>query len=380
MRPDHWWTDSDGDDEWPGSAGRNLSRPWPKISRLGDGLGDSGAASSRDAGGHGRAPAGHGEPDTRRVVGGPTATTSIEGGSPRIQSRGPPLYQDAAIHCAPLSPCPPAENLPDPMLHEANMVAVVTSVTGGQAALGHQASEGSPILDLFPLEDPPTRPDRTVDPMAEEVVTQPIEHITTWPAQSAVLASTAFGRILVSLGHQSTSGPSLECVRFPEVESGTLLPQSNTPPEYPALGVADGSPTAFVNTRRGSHTNDMTAGCIPTSPSGFGEAVAAPVPQAICSTPCRRRARHPAPPRPPRHSTRLAKKARSRTPALVAAQNVLLKKLNITHDAPPEAADIETYIDIFQRGLSEEQARLIGELFVDYVPAAAEQEVKDGAA
>lgn len=27
MRPDHWWTESDDDDEWPGSCGRKSGRP-----------------------------------------------------------------------------------------------------------------------------------------------------------------------------------------------------------------------------------------------------------------------------------------------------------------------------------------------------------------
>lgn len=61
----------------------------------------------------------------------------------------------------------------------------------------------------------------------------------------------------------------------------------------------------------------------------------------------------------------------------MAAQNVLMRKLNITQDAPPEVDEIEAYINTFRRGLTEEQVRLIDELFVDYVPAAAEAEVVD---
>lgn len=66
---------------------------------------------------------------------------------------------------------------------------------------------------------------------------------------------------------------------------------------------------------------------------------------------------------------------RRRTPALVAAQNILMKKLNITGDGPPEAEDVEACIDTFRRGLTEEQVQFIDELFVDYVPSAAEPEV-----
>lgn len=62
---------------------------------------------------------------------------------------------------------------------------------------------------------------------------------------------------------------------------------------------------------------------------------------------------------------------------MVAAQNVLLNKLGITTDAPPVPADIEAYVQTFQNGLTEEQARLIDELLMDYVPEAAEREVDD---
>lgn len=112
----------------------------------------------------------------------------------------------------------------------------------------------------------------------------------------------------------------------------------------------------------------MVDGFIPSFPPGFCETLKAPLPPAICSEPRRRQARVTIPPRPPRRSTRLAKKARSCTLALLVVQNVLLKKLNITKDAPPEAADIQAYINKFNQGLTVDEAQLIEELFVDHVP------------
>lgn len=50
MRHDHWWTESDDDDEWPGSQGHNFLSSWPKILCLSDSTADAG--SSRVAGGH----------------------------------------------------------------------------------------------------------------------------------------------------------------------------------------------------------------------------------------------------------------------------------------------------------------------------------------
>lgn len=53
---------------------------------------------------------------------------------------------------------------------------------------------------------------------------------------------------------------------------------------------------------------------------------------------------------------------------MIAAQNVLLKKLNISRDGPPKAADIRAYINTFNRGLTVDDAHLIKKLFVDHVP------------
>lgn len=156
------------------------------------------------------------------------------------------------------------------------------------------------------------------------------------------------------------TSPVMETVRFLVQERVNDLP---------AESVQDQA-TSFANTQRGSDLANMSEGFIPTSPSDYAAAVSVPIAPALQSTPTRRRTRLPAPPAPRtlRHSTRLARKARSRTPTVVAAQNVLLKKLNITTDGPPVAVDIEAYINEFQQGLTVEQSRLIMELFAAHLP------------
>jgi hypothetical protein len=54
----------------------------------------------------------------------------------------------------------------------------------------------------------------------------------------------------------------------------------------------------------------------------------------------------------PRHSSRLAKKAMHRTPTVVAAQNVLMRKLGISGEEL-EPSDFEKYLQMFREGLSD---------------------------
>lgn len=56
----------------------------------------------------------------------------------------------------------------------------------------------------------------------------------------------------------------------------------------------------------------------------------------------------------------------------MAAQNVLLQKLGISVDAPPEANDYNQYVRAFAEGLMEEQVRMIDELFACQIPPADE--------
>jgi hypothetical protein len=68
-------------------------------------------------------------------------------------------------------------------------------------------------------------------------------------------------------------------------------------------------------------------------------------------------------------SMRLAKKAISRPPTVVAAQNLLMRKLGITSRSSVETRDFNCYIKTFVEGLSLEQANLIDEIFMVSVPA-----------
>jgi hypothetical protein len=71
----------------------------------------------------------------------------------------------------------------------------------------------------------------------------------------------------------------------------------------------------------------------------------------------------------PHHSTRLAKKAGRRMPAVAAAQNVIMWKLGLSSNEHIETEDFSAYINLFRDGLSEDQARMIDELFMDKPPS-----------
>jgi hypothetical protein len=71
----------------------------------------------------------------------------------------------------------------------------------------------------------------------------------------------------------------------------------------------------------------------------------------------------------PHHSTRLAKKAGRRMPAVAAAQNVIMWKLGLASNEHIETEDFSAYINLFRDGLSEDQARMIDELFMDKPPS-----------
>jgi hypothetical protein len=107
----------------------------------------------------------------------------------------------------------------------------------------------------------------------------------------------------------------------------------------------------------------MEEGIIPTGPSAFARWVSKPlqIPGIPC-TPGRHRTKISAPVSAPRLASK--KKARSRIPAVAAAQNVLMKMLGISSEPHLEAADFECYINIFDEGLTEAQIKLIKELFL----------------
>lgn len=117
---------------------------------------------------------------------------------------------------------------------------------------------------------------------------------------------------------------------------------------------------------------------VPSSPAAFTVAVSMSLPQT--ATPAAPRGYASAPPKPPWHSVRLAKKVHSRTPAMLAAQHVLMKKLGITGDQPPNSDNVEAYVQAFHRGLTEDQARLIAELFIEHMPLPSIVGEEDGEA
>jgi hypothetical protein len=122
----------------------------------------------------------------------------------------------------------------------------------------------------------------------------------------------------------------------------------------------------FVTTARGSAPDRMPDGPIPSSPSDFLQQVMRTLNSTpLLSTPSRRK-RHRAPPSGtvPRRSSRPAKKARNWAPAVAAAQNVLMWKLGLASSAHIETADYDRYLELFDQGLSEEQARRIDEPFM----------------
>jgi hypothetical protein len=76
----------------------------------------------------------------------------------------------------------------------------------------------------------------------------------------------------------------------------------------------------------------------------------------------------------PRRSVRLAKKAGKRPPTVEATQNLLMRKLGLTQGAEVESEDYNRYIKLFCDGLSQQQVKWIGELFMQSVPDQEDQQ------
>lgn len=104
-----------------------------------------------------------------------------------------------------------------------------------------------------------------------------------------------------------TFGPELEAVTFPE--TGPNMVVGPAPIEVANQLQLIGTPhdTSLVNTARGSTTDLMEEGVIPTSPSSLVAAVSRPFPPSLCATPPPPPSRLSTPPAGmPRRSTRLA--------------------------------------------------------------------------
>jgi hypothetical protein len=63
----------------------------------------------------------------------------------------------------------------------------------------------------------------------------------------------------------------------------------------------------------------------------------------------------------------LAKKAINGTPAVAVTQNLLMRKLDLLPREEMRSEDFDKYTQLFLEGLTEEQSKIIGELFMDYV-------------
>jgi hypothetical protein len=73
----------------------------------------------------------------------------------------------------------------------------------------------------------------------------------------------------------------------------------------------------------------------------------------------------------------LAKKAGRKVPTVAAAQNVLMERLGLVARQHVESDDFNTYINLFRDGMSEEQAHIIDDLFMDKPPAPTEEVVEE---
>jgi hypothetical protein len=72
------------------------------------------------------------------------------------------------------------------------------------------------------------------------------------------------------------------------------------------------------------------------------------------------------------------KKAVNQTPAMVIAQNLLMRKLGLLQNQHQiESADFDHYIKLFAEGLTEEQAQIIRELLMAEVPSPMLIELAD---
>jgi hypothetical protein len=129
---------------------------------------------------------------------------------------------------------------------------------------------------------------------------------------------------------------------------------------------------------QGFLVGSMQAGVLPCSPTSFRTVVAKVLPvEASAIHPPRRRAVRAATAPPPHRSVRLAKKTERRIPMIATAQNALMKKLGLITGEHVESDEFNQYIKQFRDGLSEDQEKMIDELFMNKVPAQPEVEVDE---
>ncbi|CAL4891874.1 unnamed protein product [Urochloa decumbens] len=263
------------------------------------------------------------------------------------------------------------------------------------ASQGPQAHGGGlvamdPLCDRSEVEVAPNR----WDPMRHEGIASR----RYAKAGTDVPAGKIFGRILGAFGPRRESGPLLEAITFPEVPAASLdgpagipilLGASSTPPR-PTPEFSFGSPlqvrkegepctgmpiiispssTRNVTTTRGA---PPMGGSEPLSAAEFADLCTTPLPEPVMLLPPQQRKARQRSEQTllPRRSTRIAKNSRGRVSnPLVAAQNVLMRKLGIIkEEAEPDADAVQQYSELCCKGLSVSDAEAIDELFPEHIP------------
>lgn len=325
--------DSSGSDDYPGyDPGRGSSKPWPKVHHFAPSR--DGRPSQPSSGGHSP----HGGACFRRVPARGKKAHSMPPICPTNTMRSSWRGRSVAINGAKRS---------------GNTLEPVPPQRADLKGLGQRAT----------LELP-----RAWDPMQfeSEMV------VETWARPiKATIQAQDMGCYDEPLDRPGNDTPVLETVSFPTESSPSLseLPPASQPSQQPNTAAIpecndttslSGIPLEelrtpprahFVSSQRGQPPSPFER---PADEMGFVATVTKPLPIAQLPAP-RRRPGRPAPIQPPRRSQRLAKKIRARTPAIVAAQNVLLRKLGITSNEPPVPEHIDQYLQAFSNGLTEEQ-------------------------
>jgi hypothetical protein len=114
----------------------------------------------------------------------------------------------------------------------------------------------------------------------------------------------------------------------------------------------------------------MEHGIIPSSPASFTQLVAAPLAGLTLPTPPLWR--RPPPVVVPHRSAHLAKKVARRSPAVVVAQNLLMKKLGLLLEGWVDSESFDCYVQMFIDGLTEHQVELIVGDFMPHAPVPDE--------
>jgi hypothetical protein len=143
--------------------------------------------------------------------------------------------------------------------------------------------------------------------------------------------------------------PLLPSTPMTEAQHSQSGPVVNLNPESVAM-----PPPSFINTTQGAEPIQMQEGVIRSSPTSFEQAMVWPIPTSALSTlPPKRHRRSTVKTTAPHRSTWLTKKAIHRTLAIEAAENMLMKKLNISRGTQLETSDFENYLQIFKEGSTE---------------------------